>query len=195
MSAANDLIENAKRIRQRLRKPPNAVYDPGIDLTRKSSAHKGDGPIPDAPIKKVLGAPNPIKIQPEFQLPKLFEKILREVSRHYGVSVASLKGSSRRADISYARFVAIHLSLKMKAKLSLSAIARGLNKDHSSAIHARNRMIDIIATNQEKSNEINMIEKCIEDNYRPAVPAFCEFRVAIQPGPGPSQPEVSGLGG
>lgn len=179
MSAADELIENAKRIRQRLRHPPNAVIDHGIDLTRKSTAHKGDGPIPDAPIKKIL---NEAPIPQEVYFPITFEDILRTVATHYGISVEDLKGSCRQATISYARFVVVHLSLRYLAKRSLKSIGRSLgNKDHTSILHARNRIRGIMAVNPKAHAEIIGIEKHIESmyNYRFAVSDFGQYRLAL----------------
>ncbi len=200
MSAAQDLIDEAKRIRQRLRDPPNAVHDPGIDLTRKSTAHKGHEPIPDPPIKKVLELPEsrePTFPPMEIRFPITFDNILEAVSTHYGVSTASLRGSDRHMHTCLARFVVVYLSLKLLAKRSLSSIARDLDKDHTSILHARNRINAIILDRPEVAAEVLMLERHIETlhSLRPAVPTFCERGVAIQPWPSPPGPEVSILGG
>lgn len=180
MSEAARLIEDAKRIRQRLRYPPNAVVDRGIDLTRKSTAYKGSEPIPDAPIKKILGV-EPPKTYPEVYFPITFEDILNAVATHFGLSAEDLRGISRRHHICYARFVLVYLAIRFLNKKSIASIGRDLNKDHTSILHARNRINGIIAGNPKAYAEISMIEKHIETtyNYRPSISADGQFRLAL----------------
>ncbi len=190
MGAAQDLIDEAKRIRQKLRYPPNAVHDPGIDLTRKSTAYKGHEPNPDPPVKKpweFTVAKEPQYPPLEIQFPITFDDILEAVSGHYGVSIPNLRGSNRQSHTCMARFVVVYLSLKLLAKRSLSSIARDLDKDHTSVLHARNRINAIILDRPEVAAEVLMLERHIEavHNDRFAVPTFGEFGVAVQPGTGP----------
>jgi hypothetical protein len=195
--SAQDLIDEAKRIRQRLRYPPNAVHDPGIDLTRKSTAHKGSEPVPDPPVRKVLADPVPEPSYPplDVKFPITFDDILDAVSIHYGVSVGALKGASRRAHTCFARFVVVYLSLRLLARRSLSSIARDLDKDHTSILHARNRINAIIAGNPAVASEVLMIEAYIAANHRSAVSTIGQCSMALQSRPGPSGQEILSLGG
>ncbi len=194
--SAQDLIDEAKRIRQRLRYPPNAVKDPGIDLTRKSTAHKGSEPVPDPPIKKpLIEFREPTYPALEVRFPVTFDDILEAVSQHYGVTVGILKGGSRRAHTVFARFVAIYLSLRILPTRSLKSIGRDLGKDHSTIIHARNRFLAIIAGNSQVATEVQMIEKYIETvhNSRLPLPAFHQLDLAGIRQESVSQQEVHGL--
>lgn len=164
MSPANQLIENAKRVRQRLRYPPNAVMDHGIDLTRKSTAHKGSEPVPEKPVKKTLKFKT-ASPYPEVQFLISFENILDAVASHYKISIEDLKGSSRKHYLCYARFVVVHLSMRFLTTKSMSSIARSLNKDHTSILHARDRINGILAENPLAKAEVGAIGERIETLY------------------------------
>lgn len=199
--SAQDIIDQAKLIRQRLRNPPNAVYDPGIDLTRKSTHHKGSEPNPDPAPKKALV--EPIIVEPSYppmdiRFPITFDDIVEAVSIHYGLTTEAIRGSCRRSHVCFARFVVVYLSLKILPGRSLKSIARDLGgRDHSTAIHARDRMTAIVAGNSQVASEVQMIENYIETvhNNKPVIPTFRECGVEVQPGPGPQVQEVHGLAG
>lgn len=153
----DELIENARKIRQRLRFPPNAVPDHGIDLTRKSTAYKGDILPPDTPPKKKLEEP---KVIPAIVFPIHFNEILYAVSRFYRVPVESLRGDRRFKPEVLARRVIVHLGIKLLGR-SLSSIGRELNKDHSTIIHARNKILLNLQTNTKLQGEVSAIEESI----------------------------------
>ena len=198
MSEAGELIENAKRIRQRLRYPPNAVPDTGIDLTRRSTAYKGNEPIPDPPIKKALENPRPApQPQVDIILPLSFDDIVEAVAAHYDISPVTIKSSDRRSHVCFARFVVVHLSLRLLAKRSLSSIGRDLDKDHTSIIHARDRINAIIAGDAQIAAEIQAVGDYIETvhNDRLAMATVCQSGVEVQPGAGSPGQEIHELGG
>jgi hypothetical protein len=176
-----EITENAKQIRDRLRHPPNAVHDTGIDLTKKSSSHRGDEPNPDPPIKKMLEMlPEPPRKRYQFAPSRkclIFDDILEAVSTHYGVSIEAIRGPSRRTHTGFARFVVVHLAIKLSKKPSLSAIGRNLNKDHTSILHARNRIKAIIASNAQVAAEVKMLETYLErlHHYRSSIPSERQF--------------------
>ena len=193
--SAEELIENAKRIRHRLRYPPNAVPDLGIDLTRKSTAHKGSEPNPDPPAKKaIVVLPEPSYPPLDIRFPITFDDIVDAVAVHYGITPAAIRGASRRAHTCFARFVVVYLSLRLLAKRSLSSIARDLDKDHTSIIHARNRINAIIAGNSQVAAEVLMIEAYIEAHHRSAVSTLGQCGMALQSRPGPSGQEILSMG-
>lgn len=193
--SAQEIIDKAKEIRQRLRYPPNAVPDPGIDLTRKSTAYKGNEPNPDPPVKKALEEPKQeISYPPiDIKFPVLFSDIVDAVSTHYGVTPTAIYGASRRAHTCFARFVVIHLAFRLMRLPSFKAIGRFLNKDHSSIIHAKRRIEAIIAGNSQVAAEVQMIGAYIEANHRSAVPAVSECGLEVQQGASPQVQEVHRL--
>lgn len=158
MSQADELIKNAKNIRQRLMYPPNAVLDRGINLTRQSTAYKGDIPPPDTPTKKPLVVR--INPPPSFVFPLNFEDIVIAVAAFYEIPVEEIKGERRFAVTCLARRVIVYLGIKL-LKRSLSSIGRDLNKDHTSILHARDRINEILLKDPILANEISMIEQVL----------------------------------
>lgn len=178
--SAQDIIDQAKLIRQRLRNPPNAVYDPGIDLTRKSTAHKGSEPNPDPAPKKALV--EPIIVEPSYppmdiRFPITFDDIVEAVAIHYGLTTGAIKGPSRKAHKVFARYVAIYLSRRLIPTRSLASIGRDLGKDHSTILAARDRFNGILAGNSRVAAEVQMIEVYIEAAYnnRPSLASQSEL--------------------
>lgn len=158
--SAQDIIDQAKLIRQRLRNPPNAVYDPGIDLTRKSTHHKGNEPNPDPPTKKALE--KPIIVEPSYppmdiRFPITFDDIVEAVSIHYGVTAEAIRSPCRRSHICFARFVVVYLSLRI-LKRSLKSMGRELGRDHTTILNCKKRINEIIAGNSQVAAEVSMIE-------------------------------------
>lgn len=170
-----EYLENVKRIRQRLRNPPNAVHDPGIDLTRKSTAYKGDIIPLDTPPKKKLDEPG---VGPIIIFPVNFEDILEAVAQHYHLSVERLRGDRRFKLEVLARRVVVHLGLKMLGR-SLTSIARDLNKDHTSIIYARDKVKIMLQMDSQFRGEVNSIEESIigDHHNRPPLPSLRQFRL------------------
>lgn len=165
MSPGEKLIQNAREIRGRLRHPPNAVFDQGIDLTRKSTAYKGDIPPADTPPKKPLFIElKKKKPEPEILMPITMDDIVRAVCDHYGPSPASVRGPNRMALLCHTRRVIVYLAIKILNK-SLSSIGRNLNKDHTSILHAKRKIDETLLKNPELYSEINKIEKEIVNFY------------------------------
>lgn len=172
-----DLIKDYKEIRRRLIYPPNAVYDPGIDLTRKSTAYKGDVPPEGTPPKKALPSPHP-----EIVFPINFDDILEAVGDFYGLTLDDLRGGNRKALYVTARKIVVHLSLKLIAIRSLSSIAKGLDKDHTTIVHARRKIRRDLQENELLRFQAQTIEESILAKYRdrPAVPALGQCGLAEQ---------------
>ncbi len=176
-----ELIENAKLIRQRLRYPPNSVPDRGIDLTRKSTAYKGDIPPPDTPPKKTLAVMEPEAPRQEVRFPIHFGDIVDAVSSYYHLSKDDLVSCQRHAPFVKARRVIIYISSRFLKNRTLSAIARELKKDHTTILHAQKKIIDEISWNPELVEQIKQIEANIVLNYnRLNLPTLSEFGVEIK---------------
>lgn len=177
MNPGEKLIQRAKEIRQRLRFPPNAVPDHGIDLTRKSTAYKGDNPPPGTPPKKPLFVSLKKKTKPEIRIPVLMDDIVDAVCDHYGVTPNSIRSDSRISILCHTRRVVTYLASKMLGK-SLSSIGRSLNKDHTSILHAKRKFNISLQRNSELLNEVNKIEASIVDNHRSSFPSERKLHMA-----------------
>lgn len=141
-------------IRARLRNPPNAVFDRGIDLRRR------DEPEPvvvvDLPVLPIPPIPPPIdfalerlirqasdietafhcKTDPEvFRRPKISD-IIRIVAAFYGVHVTDMLSERRTANVLRPRHIACYLAKELTLH-SLPEIGRRMGgRDHTTILHA-----------------------------------------------------------
>jgi len=177
-----------KAVRDRLRNPTNAVPDHGIDLTRKSTAYKGDIPPPGTPPKKRL---IPETTFPVIKTPRelnvSFDDILNETCSFYQIDQKSIMDGCRRMDRVMVRRVVVFLSMKLLKNRSMSSIARGLGQDHTTILHSRNKIMVQIEGSDWLNDEVNLIEEKILAKYRsgPAVPTLSESIAPEPPGQGP----------
>ena len=130
-----ELLAHYKTVRERLRNPPNARPDDGIDLGRRPFA------VPQ--IKHRL-PPKPIPIPPKpIPIPATFidgrpsiPSVIRAVSRAFGISMKHLCGEGRRREIVRPRHIAAALAYRLTGK-SLPKIGYYLGgRDHTSILHA-----------------------------------------------------------
>lgn len=165
MSVVEEMRQQALRIRKKLINPPNAIPDTGIDLTRKSTAYRGDTPPPDTPPKKKL---IPETIHPQLRLPIKFDDIFQEVSAYYGINREVIMSGDRKKRPVLARRVIVFLALKMlqKGTRSVSSIARDLDQDHTTVLHSRNKINALVTENAHLMGEISLIEDKILASYR-----------------------------
>lgn len=157
-----DLQRHYIQVRNRLRRPPNAVEDKGIDLKRGR-------PLPVIPASPPLTEKaRPfheirVFISEQCRPPKVIDTnmILRAVSHHYRVGIADLKGRSRTAVIVEPRHVAIFIALRLTIR-STTSLALELDRDHSSIIHARNKMMERI----EQGDRVGTVIQFLEDGLK-----------------------------
>lgn len=135
-----EMQSNARQIKQRLRTPPNAVKDNGIDLKRKvepirlvpDTSLDVFGPKPptldDIAFGPVVCAPLPA--------PSRIEAIQRAVMQKYRLTRLELISSRRTGDIVRPRQIAMYLC-KILTPRSLPEIGmRFGGKDHTTVLHA-----------------------------------------------------------
>lgn len=80
--------------------------------------------------------------------------LVDQISCHYNVSRNDLFSHSRQKDIVWVRHFAI-LVLREKKGLSLLKLAKLFNRDHSSIIHALEKMRKLVSTNIQLKQEID----------------------------------------
>jgi len=71
--------------------------------------------------------------------PVTVDRILQVVAAYYGVTVADLKGNSRKANIAYARHMAIFL-MRQNTDLSFTEIGRSVGRDHATTMSSYKRI-------------------------------------------------------
>ena len=187
MSEASQLIERAKEIRKRLRFPTNSVIDRGINLSKSRNPY-------NIPPLKVINTPPKIFsgalvliTEEETNSKKIrLDNILRATANHFGIGVSDIRGPSRRNAVAYPRHIAIYLATK-HCKGTLSSVARNLNRDHTTALHSREKIkaqLDQPLFYCETARAIAAIEESIfgARHLPAALSAVCEFHVLEQQG-------------
>lgn len=191
MSDAATLISRAREIRQRLRRPANAVFDDGINLKRKKIFQRPKPPAP-APVAIADYVPAPILIRSTITV----GAIIRAVAKYYGdVSVKEIKGQKRKAPMVRARHMVFYLA-STHCKLSTTHI--GLvsgGRDHSTVIHGRDSIRDRIAANDpETTKAVLALEGILYaglDHHRSSVPTFDQQNVPVPQWAGVQEQELS----
>lgn len=168
LSASSELIVNAQRIKARLRTPPNAKPDPGIDLTRKPRLGftfvgeprpmvKTPQVIPIATVEQVQDVPVVVVLEP----PRVVincKHVIRKVAEFYGTPVADLIGPSRVALFVLPRFVASYLCKEVLGK-SYPEIGRAMGgRDHTTALSAVRQIKRWIRTDGELASDVAHLE-------------------------------------
>ncbi|MCK4306737.1 chromosomal replication initiator protein DnaA [candidate division WOR-3 bacterium] len=88
-------------------------------------------------------------------------KIQQVVANHYNISLASMRGKRRMQSIVLPRDVAIYLSREYTTS-SLKEIGKTFGgRDHTTIIHAYNKIKKLLNRNNELSEEVNNIVKLI----------------------------------
>ena len=89
------------------------------------------------------------------------EKIQQVVAGHYRIAPDLLIARTRKRDVAWARQVAMYLSIEL-TNFSLQSIGTHFgNRDHSTVIHARNTVAQLIANNQKVASDIGMLKTSI----------------------------------
>lgn len=171
MSEAAELIQRAKEIRQRLRQPPNAVKDIGIDLRRREITPKipptppkenpvevlehlnGVVQVPVAPLAVVIQRPFVRKLRP----------IAKVVCKYYKTPLSHVLGPSRNAHLCKVRQIIIYFA-RQHTNLSTPKIGRHIRSmeykamDHASVIHSVRKVRHRRETDQAFSATLTEIE-------------------------------------
>lgn len=175
---------HATEVRRRLLNPPNAVPDSGIDLKRKRL------PKPLQEPQEPPQQPEPQEIPPSSSnvlqfVPRnlTIMRLIEMVAQHTGFPVADLLGPSRKAALTFARHTAIWLCIKHFPRKSLPQIGLVFCKDHTSIIHARDRMRRYSDSNSPEGirlrQTIQSVEGDIYDHSGPSVPDLSQSPVAV----------------
>ncbi len=92
-----------------------------------------------------------------------YRRILSLVAKNFGVKTTDVCGKTRKKEIAIARHVAAYL-LRKELELPLEEIGKILgNRDHTTIIHAEEKINRLFSTNQQLRHQIIQIQK---DLYR-----------------------------
>lgn len=89
------------------------------------------------------------------------EKILEAVSKYYKVSKDDILGKKKNKEIVIPRQVCIYLLTDMLS-LSLESIGQFIGRDHTTVIHARDKIADSMKTSQKLQIEISDLKSMIK---------------------------------
>ena len=147
MSLQQEYQERARMIRERLVHPPNAIFDPGIDLKR---IKPGVVLAEKKPVVQEYHPPRP-KIVP-------FDSIPFVVAEYFRIGLKELMGRDRHRRPTSARHITIYLA-SIHTRLSVAQIGVRMGRDHTTALYARAKIASRLVTNQGLVEVIKSIEE------------------------------------
>jgi hypothetical protein len=168
MSLAQEAQTRAKEIRARLIRPPNSVPDPGIDLHRLPPGMRyieKKRTEPERVLEYLPKLPLPEPIQLSLPLLKTlvpFKSILTVVAQYFGLGIRDLIGPSRQWKHTHPRHLAIYLAT-IHTNLSASAIGLKLYRDHSTILHGKWKITDLVAKNSETAELVKELQRRLLD--------------------------------
>jgi len=82
------------------------------------------------------------------------DKIMEIVSRYYDIPVDIVKSSTRKREVSWARQVGMFLTLELLNVTLLNASMQYNRSNHTTSLHAKNTVLDLISYDKKKKAEI-----------------------------------------
>jgi len=196
------LNNHYKEVRARLRNPPNAVPDSGIDLRRHRRTQEPETSIQTKPIELQAPSESSTPTQPSptpvltFKHPDtapiplrnatFFSSIVALTAAEFGMSVRDLKQKSRVQNVVMPRQVAMYIALQ-QGMWSIPWVARQFDKDHTTCIHARTKITKKIETDAGFRARFEDLSRRIEAFRPSAVPADCQLH--LENGPEQNNPQ------
>lgn len=161
MSVATDLMRHYAEVRNRLRFPPNAVPDTGINL-RRSREQKPSKELPKPPVAEKTITPIQKKQIEAYKTSfcrtdVTFRKILSLTAEEFGLDYKHLIRKTRVKKVVIPRQIACYLANKYIDQ-SLASMGRFLGQDHTSIIHGKNQVTKMMAINHPFCVKIKAIE-------------------------------------
>ena len=89
------------------------------------------------------------------------EKILEVVSKYYKISKEDILGKKKNKEIVLPRQICIYLLTEMLS-LSLESIGQFIGRDHTTVIHARDKIAENLKTSQKLQIEISDLKSMIK---------------------------------
>jgi Bacterial dnaA protein helix-turn-helix len=157
MTDIRDIMDHYKEVRDRLRRPPNAVPDPGINLPRPQRAAPPPSPLPFTPFRRT-----------DLTLSSTLEFAALE----FNISVKDIRSRRRTPAISRPRQIAIWIAARNHVQ-TLSGIGRYLGMHHTTVMHSRKAIDQLIGENEPMRQRILDLETRILAHFnRPTFPAI-----------------------
>ena len=91
------------------------------------------------------------------------DDIQKQAASHYNIKVSDMHSARRSRVVARPRQVAMYLSKKLTSK-SLPEIGRKFGgKDHTTVMHAVKRVEELMATDQEMANDVELLERILQN--------------------------------
>jgi len=91
------------------------------------------------------------------------DDIQKQVANHYNIKVSDMHSARRSRSVARPRQVAMYLSKKLTSK-SLPEIGRKFGgKDHTTVMHAVKRIEELMASDSEIANDIELLERIVQN--------------------------------
>lgn len=192
------LLRHYHEVRTRLRTPPNAVPDTGINLKHDQLGRKGEPeatpkpqPLPYQYKEKVKNYRHTYRtsFRPSNESLNI-RTVLDFVAKEFRLSRRTIRSRERNRDVVLARQIAVYLTAKLTTH-SIASMADYLARDHTSLHHGQQTIAAIMAESGPKALKINDIETRLLAAFpRAALSTFYKQPVAVEPGAGPQVPAV-----
>jgi len=108
-------------------------------------------------LKDILPPPRPIKIN--------IEAIQKAVSKYYDIEIKEMISKKRNKELVFPRQVAMYLCRKMTDASSPQIGYQFGGRDHSTVLHAGEKIEKLLSTDQELTDAIQILMKKIDPNY------------------------------
>lgn len=200
MSEGTQLVSNYREIRERLRFPRNAVPDSGIDLKRKRIP-------PEQPPEEVVDSCPQIFCRvfinevPFVPVPKVGLSLMvieRAVCAYFGITRTTLYARRRTQLVVYPRHICWYLACK-HTTLSMPQIGRTFSCDHTTILHARDKITALILMDPVTADIVAKLERVLfpDEANQPqaAVPGVSQPDVCEQRREGQESLPVPGVQG
>ncbi len=127
-----------------------------VSINVRSSARQASAPATDTYAERAIhvlaGTPEPKKIK--------IDDIQKRVASHFKVSRADILSSRRTAAMVHPRQIAMYLS-KLLTPHSLPEIGRRFGRDHTTVLHAIQKIQGLIAADGTFSEEIDLLKRML----------------------------------
>lgn len=173
MIAARELAGHYRAIRARLRNPPNAVPDKGINLKKPPPTEESKEAEVLIPVTEAV-----IDFPPDFSPFKrkdlTFSSTLDFSAKEFGLSPKEIRAHTRIQAVLLPRQIAVWIAWKYRLN-SLSSMGNYLDMDHTTMIHARNKIDRLIDQDDTLRQRIFSLEDRLLAAFpRTTLPAQCQ---------------------
>jgi chromosomal replication initiator protein len=127
-----------------------------LGLIHHYSVYSGEYPTIDR-VKEWIKDYLPLDISDDSPYNITIEDIQKVVAEEYGVNVEDLKSKQRTERLAFPRQIAIYMACELIPSMSLPEIGKHFNKDHSTVIHARDKIKHMLNTDPFFAERINII--------------------------------------